>query len=485
MKNRKEIALLGLGSFLACALFIGYSMNTTGLGFPLDDAWIHHTFARNLAQYGEWSFIPGEPSGASTGPLWGALLAISYWIGANPVWSNYAYGFLILWLMGIIGYLVGKKILPESKFGPLVIGFVLIFEWHIVWAVLSGMETMLLGLISLLVFVWLLQEQENWWLPGVLVGISLWVRPEGITLLGPILLCLLARRYKTGRLVRSSTGLLLTLLVIVIPYFLFNLEITGEIWPNTYYAKQAEYSFLYEKPLISRLGTMSYQIAIGVGVALLPGVFLEVHEMIKAKDWPRIGMFLWALGYIFLYSWRLPVAYQHARYVMPVMPVIYLVGIVGLLRYARIDAEDFMPRILSRLWVSVSAILLLVFCGLGARAYALDVGVINTEMVAGAIWISENTPENSIIAAHDVGALGYFGERQIRDLAGLVMPDVIPFLWDDDQLAKYLDQEGVNYLFTFMDWYPGLVQGRDIAFQTNGEYAPLFGMENFAVYYWE
>jgi hypothetical protein len=485
IERNKAYLILGLTALISTGAFLLYSGLESGLGFPLDDAWIHHTFARNLAKYGEWSFIPGQPSGASTGPLWGALLALAYWIGVDPVWFNYLYGFLILWLLGTTGLSAGQKILPDSKYGPLLIGVILTFEWHIIWAAHSGMETMLLGLISLLVFTWLLSDQVNWWLPGLIAGISIWVRPDGITLLGPVILTLFARRYRAGKLAASGLGLMAAFLAAVVPYFLFNLAITGEIWPNTFYAKQAEYAFLYEQPLISRLGTMSYQFVIGIGAALLPGFLLEVRDIFQARDWRKAGIVLWILGYISLYSLRLPVSYQHARYVMPAMPAAFLLGSAGLLRTAKIYSEDFLPRLFSRAWVSIAATLLFIFWGLGARSYALDVGVINTEMVDGAIWISENTPESSIIAAHDVGALGYFGKRKVRDLAGLVLPDVIPFLWDDDKLKEYLDEESVDFLFTFKDWYPGLVAGRDIAYETKGEYAPLFGFENFAVYYWK
>jgi hypothetical protein len=485
LKQNRDYWVLGFAALISSMVFVLYTWLESGLGFPLDDAWIHHTFARNLAQFCEWSFIPGEPSGASTGPLWGALLAVVYWVRIDPVWGNYLYGFLILWFLGTTGYSIGKKLLPDSKFGPLLIGFVLIFEWHLVWSALSGMETMLLGLLALWVIAWLLDNQENWWLPGLLVGVSIWIRPDGITLLGPVLLSLFTRRNKTDKLVISTLVLLGSILMLVIPYFLFNLAISGEILPNTFYAKQAEYAFLYDRSLISRIGTMSYQLAIGVGIALLPGLFLETKDMIKDRDWTRIGALLWVLGYIVLYSWRLPVSYQHARYIMPIMPALFLLGTTGVLRYVRIHSNERAPRFISRAWVSIAGALLFIFWGMGARAFALDVGVINTEMVNGAIWVSENTAEDSIIAAHDVGALGYFGNRQVRDLAGLVMPDVIPFLWNDEELSGYLDQEEVDYLFTFKDWYPGLVSGKEIAYQTNGKYAPLFGMENFAIYYWE
>jgi len=38
-------------------------------------------------------------------------------------------------------------------------------------------------------------------------------------------------------------------------------------------------------------------------------------------------------------------------------------------------------------------------------------------------WLRDNTPPDAVIAALDIGALGYASERRILDLAGLVSPD--------------------------------------------------------------
>ena len=56
---------------------------------------------------------------------------------------------------------------------------------------------------------------------------------------------------------------------------------------------------------------------------------------------------------------------------------------------------------------------------LGARSYGEDVGLIQSEMVVTAKWVAANLPPDAIVAAHDIGALGYFDNHELIDLAGL------------------------------------------------------------------
>ena len=75
-------ALLGLG------LFIGWAAAWSRPGFPLDDAWIHQTYARNLAAAGRWEYVPGATSAGSTAPLWTLLLAAGYLLhGPYLLWT--------------------------------------------------------------------------------------------------------------------------------------------------------------------------------------------------------------------------------------------------------------------------------------------------------------------------------------------------------------------------------------------------------------
>ncbi|NMC78490.1 MAG: hypothetical protein GYA59_03935, partial [Chloroflexi bacterium] len=117
-------------------------------------------------------------------------------------------------------------------------------------------------------------------------------------------------------------------------------------------------------------------------------------------------------------------------------------------------------------------------------AYSQDVAIIQSEMVQTARWVASHTQESDVIAVHDIGAMGYFSHRKLVDLAGLVSPEVIPFIRDETWLAQYLDHQRVDYLVTFPGWYPQLMRGKTIVYQTGAMFAPRNGGENMCVYRW-
>jgi hypothetical protein len=89
-----------------------------------------------------------------------------------------------------------------------------------------------------------------------------------------------------------------------------------------------------------------------------------------------------------------------------------------------------------------------------------------------------------LVAAHDIGALGFFTGRPLLDLAGLVSPQVIPFIRDEQRLEAFLDDQGAEYLVTFPAWYRHLTQRGSPVFSSQGIFSPAMGGENMAVYRW-
>jgi hypothetical protein len=146
----------------------------------------------------------------------------------------------------------------------------------------------------------------------------------------------------------------------------------------------------------------------------------------------------------------------------------------------------FKPRsFVSLAWRMALGAVLFLFVFLGARTYAIDVAFIESEMVVTAKWAEENLQADAVLAVHDIGAMGYFDNHALIDLAGLVSPDVVLFIRDQSRLAEYLDDRDVDYLVTFPEFYRELISQRERVFSTNGSYAPALGGENMGVYRWK
>lgn len=469
---------IGLGGFLLA------SQLTLRLGFPLDDAWIHQTYARNLAQSGEWAFNPGVLSAGSTAPLWSLFLAIGYLAHLAPYPWTYLLGWASLAGLAWIGELFGRNLFPKTGSSIPWIGVFLAGEWHLVWASGSGMETVLFALVILLLFWWISRFPLVTFWAGFICGVSIWLRPDGLTLAGPIgfVLALNASDWKT-----RGRGLLLALGGILIggaPYLFFNQALGGNWWPNTFFAKQAEYAIRLQEPYLLRFSRLINLPLIGAGIALVPGLLYSVWIGWTRKQWAILGAVLWWVGYTGIYAAVLPVDYQHGRYLMPAMPVYFVLGAGGTLALFRRMNTARQHRLIRFGWAIILGITWILFYGQGAATYATDVAIIETEMVATGQWIADTVEPNALIAVHDIGAIGYFGKHRIVDLAGLVSPEVIPFIRDEEKLSDYLTQQKVDYLVTFPGWYPALVQKAEPIFQTQGQFSLLEGGENMTVYRW-
>jgi hypothetical protein len=170
---------------------------------------------------------------------------------------------------------------------------------------------------------------------------------------------------------------------------------------------------------------------------------------------------------------------------MPVIPAVIVLGLEGFAILGDRFRNQSIWRPISRTWAISIGVVLVIFWVIGGRAYVRDVAIIETEMVAAAKWIEANTPYEALIAGHDIGALGYYGDRHIIDLAGLISPEVIPFIRDEDALAEFLYAKEASYLITFPGWYPKLIEHGDEIFSTLGVYSPEAGGENMHIYRWQ
>jgi hypothetical protein len=138
---------------------------------------------------------------------------------------------------------------------------------------------------------------------------------------------------------------------------------------------------------------------------------------------------------------------------------------------------------LKMIWQSLIILLVVMFQWVGARQNAQDVIFIETQMVKTAEWVNTNLSPDALLAVHDIGAIGYFTQNPILDLAGLITPEVVPFIRNEAELAEYLDASYAEFLIPFPSWYPQMVKGKELIFEAGDDAFPF--MDNMGVYVWK
>ncbi len=507
-------------ALVATAGYVAFAWASNAGTFPLDDAWIHQTYARNLAETGRLAYVAGQPSAGSTSPAWSFLLSVAYLLGLDYRLWTYLLGGLSLAAAAWLAQRLVRRLAPGQPGVALWLGLFCAIEWHLVWAAASGMETMLFTALSLALldsfYVLIgagdtgsgtpqrtggeaeagpasLQKEARFVRAvglGLLGGLLIVTRPEGLGLAGLVLVGLLVFPRPSGwpdvrtRLALAATALAVLALVLA-PYLWFNLDTAGSPWPNTFYAKQVEYSSALGPAV--RLWQVLGPTLVGAQALLLPGFLFAIYGLIRGRQWPAALPLLWWLGLLLVYALRLPVGYQHGRYAMPTIPLLLLYGMWGTAALLRPRSPRLAVRVLSRSLPPAVALLALFFWVRGAVAYRDDVAFIENEMVATAHWLQRHTGPSDLVAVHDIGAVGYLLDRPLLDLAGLITPEVIPFMTDAERLVEWMLDQGAAYAVFFPDFSPTYAQLADDARLEEvhcGSYAwtRSLGHDNMCVY---
>lgn len=474
--------IIAIAALVAVLFYLLVSAWIFRIGFPLDDTWIHLTYARNLAEHGQWAFRLGERSAGSTAPLWTFLLGMGFLFKLAPYIWTYFLGWILLTLLGIHAEATARALLSSYKSRLPWVGLFFVFAWHLTWSAVSGMETLLHAYIVFVVLSMLLSGSRRYMLLGVLAGTSIWVRPDGITLLGPILFTAVFLEKSAQSFTEALGKTLIGFGALYGPYMLFNLSLSGNLMPNTFYAKQAEYqAYWLSQPLGERFVSYLWPFLASPFLILLPGAIAWIYKKVRGRDWATIASLLWFLGYIAIYFMRMP-AYQHGRYIIPAFPILYLWGLLGMIEYVSSEKAGHRLVFLWRLLLGVFCVL---FSFIAARQNAYDVYWIESEMVQTAKWVQKNIPPEALLAVHDIGALGYYVPNPMIDMAGLITPQVVPFIRDSSRLAEYLNSRSADYLIVFQGQYPALVGQRTSLFTSGLQPDLLHISDHIQVFSWK
>jgi hypothetical protein len=95
-----------------------------------------------------------------------------------------------------------------------------------------------------------------------------------------------------------------------------------------------------------------------------------------------------------------------------------------------------------------------------AREYAYNVKNIKEGQVTVGTWLRENSPDGSVVATCDAGAIRYFSGRKVIDTEGLVTPEVVSFYKQHGKhqgIFEYLLGEKPDYLVCYEAWYSQII----------------------------
>lgn len=450
-------------------------------GFPLDDAWIHQTYARNLGMHGMMSFVPGIPSTGSTSAGWTTLLAMGYFLKVPFHFWVYVWGCIFAALTAFIAAQLSFSYFGNFR-NAVLVGVICIFEWHLAWSAVSGMEISLFIFLSLL-FLLLLHRNANPWVMGLVAGLMFLVRPEAVLLMAVYgVKLLIENRSSLSRFLIRGLIFSLVLLLVVSPWMIFNLTFSGRPFPSTVSSKFMQYGYPFS---VTRSLTYLWDVLLyfldGPLMLIFPCALLAIYLIFRRRDTPLYHAPTWSLTLILVYAVTIPAIYHHGRYLMPIIPTLVIFGMEGL----SFLFEKF--RLTARLRIAVYLVLggmVAVLWVNGATTFALQVKLLTDNHADAAGWVAENTPRDAVIATHDVGLVGYIAQRQIVDLAGLITPEVTPIMSDQTKLAEFVRSRDVAYVIVFTGYYREFLEGLDarLVYSPDNEELRSHGLEQFEVY---
>jgi arabinofuranosyltransferase len=424
------IERIGLAAALLLALVLMWPVR----GYLTDDTFIHLQYARNLAAGRGFAFNAGEHVYGSTSPLWVALLADGMYLGFDGIRVARVLGLVSTLASVVLFFKLMRRTLRMPELRVLATITWASHAWMLRWS-LSGMETPLAVALVLAGFV-AFTEGQQWGSRPVRTG-AFWAlaaltRPEGVVLLvlwGVFLVIDTDSREGVRRLIAGA----LPAGLIYGGWLMFARLYFGTFWPNTLAAKTAGSVGLqaFWDAFSRQVQVVAATDAVLVG-ALAGALLFGGRRMLpRRRQAQRLLPWVWIIALPTLYVMRgVPVL---SRYLVPMLPVLAWLSWRAVERWWA--GEEPAPELRSGATV----------LGLGLAGLALVQNILcyqylvkpqvhtftsglKQSLIPWGQWFERNTDRGAIIAAPDIGALGYYSQRRVLDLAGLVTPAMVPLL---------------------------------------------------------
>ncbi|HET9253000.1 MAG TPA: hypothetical protein VFP58_12875 [Candidatus Eisenbacteria bacterium] len=425
-----------MGVLLGAWLFLAKEQEIAGeWGYALDDSWIYAQMARNLATGHGFAFNPDEPVAGSTGPLYTFILALLYLVFHEVIWTAKVFGILCQIGTGLAIFSAMLALFPARRLLGALAALLVVTSPPLLWGMLSGMEIPLYLLLASVGLAFYVRSRH---LLAVLVwGLGVWVRPDGLFLLA---LGLVAPP-------REALRRLAVAAPILVAFLGFNFAV-GYTWMPQTVGMKAHFGV----DLVDRTWSMMREWGALWGVPYRrtdqldePVVFLVLllaGAVLTIRRWPLLAAY--AIGFPIAMSLFRDQSGSHKRYILYVIPFAMILAVYAIdfisRRWAAAKATWVAPAAVAACLVWQAA-----YIPPKADTYGWNVQNINKMQRLLGEFVKLVTKPGDAVAANDIGAIGYFGERYVVDLLALISPP--------RSLRENLEVHEPKLLLIFLTWF--------------------------------
>jgi len=395
-----------------------------------DDAFITYRYARNVARGEGFVFNPGERLEGYSNFTWVLLGAVAENAGWDPERTAKSVGLAAGIVALLLSWAVARKAWPQCGLCALLAPYTLAMSPVLAQHAVAGLETS--AFAALLAGALLLAASNR--RPGaghsiglavVLLLLSL-TRPEGALVAGALLVMrwlLLAR--KDAGAGRHLAGVSVVFILLLTTYIAWRWSYYDAAFPNTFYAKaRGGLHGIYDGVQYTLDFTRDSGGPLFVALSLVPVLLGPVPPAL----WMGLGVLATYLVFIVLAGGDWMYHYRFFAHVLPVLAALIAVGLARMLDLVHAGTWRALA-----VYATAALVLLVTFMGIGNTELRVARAVLpalashnylsqNYEELG--LWFAENTAEDATVAISDVGAVGYYSERRILDMFGLIDPRI-------------------------------------------------------------
>jgi len=399
--------------------------------FQLEDALITYRYSANIIAGRGFVFNPGERVLGTTTPLVTLFLAL-----VSLPFGSHAVREVATVVMPVFGLMAGVATyfaLTKRGVSNAAAGLAMCFLYaHIAFirTGIGGMETPVLMLLMGL-SLWALGSDRPIMM-GVLCGLVVLCRIDGGIWAAMMVLALGLKSW------RKAAISALAAFLVVLPWIILATIYFGSFLPNSMLAKavvrpgiesillSGEHMIRYAYWFVCGTGFQGSMYPLPLWLAVLSLGAWRLLRQSPKNLWPVVA-FPFVYAFI-MYAGRCP---KFEWYLLPITYTCMILLGVGMVEIYRGVQRLIPARARSTVAASIIIVAVLCYCGAAVPEMIRQMSSLTTkeDFVRTQVgkWLRDNTPEHASVAMEAIGYQGYYYERRIIDLAGLVTPKVVEF----------------------------------------------------------